>query len=279
MSDSGDATRLVAFHRARSAWEAQIIAAVLADAGIPAFVAGGLLTDEFAMSQRLMNLQNVEIQVPYDRVDDARDALAAARDAGKMLDEDIEVEAAAAAAAPRTEPQPRNGARLMLPIMLGTLVVVFGSLWLGTRADLRRSLRTPLWDTELTSTGARLVWTHNGAPCLETFDRDNNGIPEQTTSFNRDGRQTSSSYDEDQNGLFERVVHFDLRDRRIAESLDHDQDGLFDVWTECHADGTTSIWNDADNDGLFDRCEIKDRTGAVILVQERRSREGIVTVR
>lgn len=86
--DPADPAELVDFHQARSPWDARIIAAIMADAGIPAFVAGGLLTDEFAMSQQLMNLQGVQVRVPRDRLEEAQAALAAAREAGKQLSED-----------------------------------------------------------------------------------------------------------------------------------------------------------------------------------------------
>ncbi len=82
-----DPVALVDFYRARSPWDARIIAAIMADAGIPAFVANSLLTDEFALSQQLMNLQGVCVRVPSDRLADARKALASARQAGEMLDE------------------------------------------------------------------------------------------------------------------------------------------------------------------------------------------------
>jgi len=86
--DPGDPVELVEFHRARSPWDARIVAAIMEDAGIPAFVGDSLLTDEFAMSQQLMNLQDVCVRVPSDRVFEARTALAAAHKAGEMLNED-----------------------------------------------------------------------------------------------------------------------------------------------------------------------------------------------
>ena len=78
---------LVKLKVAKSPFEAKVVAGVLLDAGIPAFIEGQSLTDEFAMSQRLMNLQGVTIMVPRDRVDDAHEALAAAKEAGRRLGE------------------------------------------------------------------------------------------------------------------------------------------------------------------------------------------------
>ncbi len=86
--DAEETYALVDFHTARSPWEARIIVAIMADAYIPAFVTGGLLTDEFALSQQLSNLEGVCVRVPGNRLADAQAALAAARKAGEMLTED-----------------------------------------------------------------------------------------------------------------------------------------------------------------------------------------------
>ena len=71
--------------KAATPFEAQVIAGVLRDAGVPAYVEGQQLTDEFAMSQTLMNLQGVRIKVPKRDLERAREALAAARRAGERL--------------------------------------------------------------------------------------------------------------------------------------------------------------------------------------------------
>lgn len=81
----GAGHELVELDEASSPIEARLIAGILQGAGIPAFVAGGLLTDEFAMSQRLMNLQNVRVQVRRDHLTRAREVLAEARAAAASL--------------------------------------------------------------------------------------------------------------------------------------------------------------------------------------------------
>ena len=80
-------TDVVTVATARSPFQARVLAGILDGAGIPCYVAGQMLTDEFAMSQTLMNLQRVDVQVPGSRVDDALEALAAARAAGAQLDD------------------------------------------------------------------------------------------------------------------------------------------------------------------------------------------------
>ena len=82
--------RLVVFHTARTAFEASVIAGVLEDAGIPSYVAGNALTDEWAASQRLMGAQGVEIQVRESDRDAALRALATAKASGEMLEGDVE---------------------------------------------------------------------------------------------------------------------------------------------------------------------------------------------
>ena len=78
--------RIVDLVRANSPGEAQVIVAVLRSAGIPAFVGGQLLQDEFAASQRLLGLQGVDIQVPEEARVRAMAVLAEARRDGRHLD-------------------------------------------------------------------------------------------------------------------------------------------------------------------------------------------------
>ena len=73
---------------AKSPFEAEVIAGVLHEAGIPAYVAGKSLQDEFALSQVLANLQSVAIQVPADRIEEARKVLAEADESSKILERD-----------------------------------------------------------------------------------------------------------------------------------------------------------------------------------------------
>ena len=69
---------------ARTPFEADIIVSILNGAGIPAYRPGGLLVDEFAMSQQMMNLQGVTVYVPANRLEEAREALAEADAQGQV---------------------------------------------------------------------------------------------------------------------------------------------------------------------------------------------------
>ena len=72
---------------AKTPFDAQVIAGVLRGADIPVYVGGRMLTDEFALAQALANLQRVEVKVPTSRLDDARNALKAADESAKLLDD------------------------------------------------------------------------------------------------------------------------------------------------------------------------------------------------
>ncbi len=55
--------------------QARIYVAMLEAAGIPAFVDGNASADEFAMSQRLLNVSNVRVLVPTEALERALDVL------------------------------------------------------------------------------------------------------------------------------------------------------------------------------------------------------------
>lgn len=80
----------VKFKVARTPFEARLVAAVLRDAGVTVFIEGESLVDEFAMSQRLMNLQGVTLKVPSDQLEQATAALDAAKAVGDALSEESE---------------------------------------------------------------------------------------------------------------------------------------------------------------------------------------------
>jgi hypothetical protein len=68
---------------ARTPAEAQVVSALLRAAGVPVYVAGRRLQDEFAVSQAAMGLAQVDVQVPEDRLDEARALLERARREGR----------------------------------------------------------------------------------------------------------------------------------------------------------------------------------------------------
>jgi hypothetical protein len=118
----------VAVHRARTGFEARVVVAVLADAGIQAFTPDGMLADEFAMSQRLMNLQGVDVLVRAEDAEAASAALAEARAAGRdwAPDEGEASESMTAFDVPseREQRTRRTSAFLLLLLVLGVIPVL-----------------------------------------------------------------------------------------------------------------------------------------------------------
>jgi hypothetical protein len=55
--------------------------------GIPAYVGGCLLQDGFAISQRVLGSNCVDIQVPKDCLAEAKEVLKRMREAGKLLED------------------------------------------------------------------------------------------------------------------------------------------------------------------------------------------------
>jgi hypothetical protein len=68
---------------ARTPAEAQVVTALLRAAGIPVYVGGRRLADEFAVTQAAMGLSQVDVQVPADRLEEAKALLEQARRQGK----------------------------------------------------------------------------------------------------------------------------------------------------------------------------------------------------
>src|SRR2546426_993200 len=69
-----------------------ISAGILRAAGIPAYVSGSLLQDGWAMSQKLMGLLAVDVQVPRGRLDEARKVLEEAHKAAANAEEEPSVD-------------------------------------------------------------------------------------------------------------------------------------------------------------------------------------------
>jgi hypothetical protein len=96
MSDEAPTSVLL---RARTAIEAQVVLALLRGEGLAAFVNGSALMDEFAVSQRLMGLQGVEISVLREDLPRAQQLLEEARRVGQRLGDSTEP-------VPAPEPEP-----------------------------------------------------------------------------------------------------------------------------------------------------------------------------
>jgi hypothetical protein len=81
---------IVVVETARSPAVASVIVQALRFEGIPAYVDGCLLQDEFALSQRALGLNCVDIQVPRTCLQEAKEILKRMKEAGKLLDQEGE---------------------------------------------------------------------------------------------------------------------------------------------------------------------------------------------
>jgi len=248
--------KLVEFRMAKSPFEAKIIAAVLDDAGIPAFVASGMLADEFALSQRMMNLQGVKVQVAEENLEKAEAALAAAKRSGEELLKDVDTDDGAddADVPPPADGPPAGGGKTSAwAAMFAIVAITFGYLWIDSRASYARATRDLLRTTEQTGDGVAQRWKHNGELAMYCVDADRDGLFEEQRFYNRDGVHWSTTFDVDENGMMELVVEVD-------------------------GEGTIK-WYDTDQDGTFERNEVLNAAGEVVAAQERRPGQGYVTVR
>ena len=82
-----DDIEIVDLETAPSPIIAGMIVQALRSAGIPAFVNGSLLQDEFAITQKVLGLNEVKIQVRKDQLEEAKEVRAMMREAGETLDE------------------------------------------------------------------------------------------------------------------------------------------------------------------------------------------------
>jgi hypothetical protein len=72
---------------ADSAGEAQVVAALLRAAGVPLYMDGRLLQDEFAISQAVTGGVGRQIMVPASRLEEARAVIAQARKDGESMED------------------------------------------------------------------------------------------------------------------------------------------------------------------------------------------------
>ncbi len=81
---------LVVVKRLSDPASAKLVAQILRSEKIPTFVNGADLLDEFAMSQMMLGNVACEVQVPREHEEQAKEVLAAAKQAGKHLAESEE---------------------------------------------------------------------------------------------------------------------------------------------------------------------------------------------
>lgn len=229
--------------------QAKIFVAMLAAEGIPARVDGDSLVDEFAASQRLLNLVGTRVMVPTSALQRAqeilqpqqvdpdeleREALAAAPES--PLERSPAVAPAGPAAASEAAAAAARSTRTLLLALLGLAIgaaVLFAFLW--QRAVNHISGLYP---------DIRTYWSGD-VLCEERV---------------RDQQLMRRSHDKDRDGLFERLEMFGGGPQPIA-IYDQYVDGIYLRSVESHPDGLTATWTDENRDGLFDVGVVRDRQG------------------
>lgn len=112
---------MVVAKTARTPTEAKLFAAMLEAEGIPAYVEGGSLSDEFAVSQKLMNVSGTKVKVREDHLTQAQDILT------DVEIDDADLEAQALAAEPidaPTEPPPKEPTGGMMVFVILAIVAI-----------------------------------------------------------------------------------------------------------------------------------------------------------
>lgn len=235
--------------------------------GIDAFVDGGHLVDEFAVSQRLMNRLGARIMVPAEQLARAREVMAAL---GSVDAADLAAQATAMADPQKAAGGPPRGpghARLLPYVwaaIASVLAVVLGMLWLRARGDFAAVTRQPLFLNEPTRSGLRLLWKDTGKVAAEYDDLDHDGVFEATRLYDRAGRLLQELIDADQNGVPESVRHLAVDGSEAGHMTDGDQDGRAELDTLCLPDGSQLQWRDVNGAGRYEECVVQDKSGAVM---------------
>jgi Putative prokaryotic signal transducing protein len=246
MSTQPDDEDLVLLERARTPAEAQVIAGVLKDEDIPVFVSGTMLTDEWAVSQRLLNLLGVDVMVRKREIENARRALAEARHVDpEALERQALAEAPLPEAMPRAEHlQPASKAVgphwIWIACAAGVLAVTFLLLWLAERRHAEQQREAEFYRSEVSANGIRRYRRDTGKLAIEYLH-----------PVLADG-----SYGEvrcyDPAGRLQRVAQH-MRPDGSSRSIE-----------EYYPDGTRLLWSDLDGDGSYETLEVRNAAGAVL---------------
>lgn len=229
--------------------EAKIFVAMLQAEGIPARTDGDSLVDEFAASQRLMNLVGTKVLVPTSSLARAREILQP-----EPVDP-VELERAALAASP--EPVPLQRATQATATASSSNRLLLALLVLSIGAAL---LFAFLWRNEM-------VPAFEPTPDID-YRWDGETLAE--TRSNRGGL-LRLSFDRDHDGRFE-VAELYAKGARKVAIADRYSEGIYLRTVELRSDGLTITWTDEDRDGLSDVGVVTDATGKVL--QELHWRDG-----
>lgn len=222
--------------------QAKIFVAMLAAEGIPARIEGESLVDEFAASQRMLNLVGTRVMVPTAALQRAQEILQ------PVQIDPAELERAALGAMPEfpagsTAQQSASATSpSWTPVLLLLLVLAIGAAVLF--AFLWRNALAPSLPLD---------------PNLE-YRWEGDILSEKML---RNGRVLRLYHDEDRDGVFEQVNLFDKAAKQI-QVADEYLEGLYLRVVETRDDGHTVTWTDENRDGLLDVATVTDRAGKLV---------------
>lgn len=249
--------------------QAKVFVTLLQAEGIPAYIEGDSLTDEFAASQRLMNLLGVKVLVPASELARAAEILAVV----ELPEGELEAQALAAApeiaaadAARLAVPPPavQKPSRFWLLLAVGSmaLAILFFALWqhereryqstyewyhdLAIAGDSGAGKKSP-WLTEPIADGFSTHLRSDGRLAREAFDRNHNGWSEEYRHYDRSGNLTLVMRDVDEDGIFEQLEEFRGGLHLVLHSSTGDDN--FDSFTLFDKDGKElkrQRWSGAD---------------------------------
>ena len=259
MSDWDDevTTRMVEFHIAKTPFEARVVAGVLDDAGVPHFVEGGVLADEFATTQRMMNLQSVAVRVPETHLDAAREALEEARKAGELLGDDSEF-GEEPPPLPVREASTNAGHGVLIAAILGWVVAgLLFVVWMDQRAAHAAAPEASQYRVEVE--GNQTLWKTRTIGVIRFVQSiDARGLVTSTEMRDREGRPVARSHDEDGDGFPQKYETLDSRGQVTSTALDGDGDGRYERLVEHHGARRTAHYVDEDADGVWERMELRE---------------------
>lgn len=220
--------------------QAKIFLAMLHAEGIPARVDGESLVDEFAASQRLMNLVGTRVMVPTSALQRAQEILQPVT----VDPEELARAAAVGASPPPPDPGSTEAAKTAAADSTRNLLLALLALAIGAAV-----LFAFLWHRAVNaiagiSPDIRMYWDGN-VLCEERI---------------RDQKLLYRRHDHDQDGLFERIDWFGGGTKPVVV-YDQHADGLYLRCVEQHPDGLTVTWTDEDRDGLFEIGIVADPQG------------------
>lgn len=259
--------QLVELTSARSDFEAELIVGALKVVDITAVSIGGALSDEFAMSQKLMGLGGgVRVMVAESDLQRAQEALAELQTSREQREAQVDVETDGPHAEATDEPPaPANRSS---PWKTVAVVLGLGCLGLGALAyylDRKVPAADPLLESVPTAEGVDYRWRKSGQLHSRWFDRDANGIYEESHLFDAKGQLASRNIDNDQNGVIELVVLLDREGRESVRIHDPDQDGRMNQHDEYHGSSRVIRSIDREGDGRWEASEGRNATTDQVL--------------